>query len=200
MGRPKGSKNKFHSSVTLNCGVCKKEFQVAAGRGETAKFCSQNCYSKMKTGNFLNTRNKKRVCRICGTHFIGTSNEAYCSRKCKRETTLAKNKPRMTRLCEQCGSPFTIMKWQRYKTLYCSRMCRLLVKPFGVYANGFRRAFKKRGWPIDRCQWCGYNEHPEILGFHHKDRNRKNNALENIALVCPNCHALEHGHFINHPV
>ena len=42
-----------------------------------------------------------------------------------------------------------------------------------------------------RCERCRYNKH-EILQAHHKDRNTNNNELENLELICPNCHAEEH--------
>jgi hypothetical protein len=47
---------------------------------------------------------------------------------------------------------------------------------------------KKRG---EKCERCGYGK-PEILQIHHKDRDRKNNNLSNLELICPNCHCMEH--------
>ena len=41
------------------------------------------------------------------------------------------------------------------------------------------------------CERCGYTQY-EILQVHHKDRNRENNELLNLELICPNCHASEH--------
>lgn len=41
------------------------------------------------------------------------------------------------------------------------------------------------------CERCGYNK-KEILHVHHKDRDRNNNGLENLELICPNCHYEEH--------
>lgn len=41
------------------------------------------------------------------------------------------------------------------------------------------------------CQRCGYKLH-QILQIHHKDRNPANNELDNLELLCPNCHAKEH--------
>lgn len=41
------------------------------------------------------------------------------------------------------------------------------------------------------CEKCDYNKY-EILHVHHKDRNRKNNELSNLELICPNCHFEEH--------
>lgn len=41
------------------------------------------------------------------------------------------------------------------------------------------------------CARCGYARF-EILQIHHKDRDRKNNSLDNLELICPNCHCIEH--------
>jgi len=65
----------------------------------------------------------------------------------------------------------------------------------------FIKSYKKD----KRCELCGYNKYPEILQFHHKDRNLKNEGvnvlmktLKNLDLIkseikkciilCPNCH------------
>ena len=42
-----------------------------------------------------------------------------------------------------------------------------------------------------KCERCDYNKF-EILQVHHKDKNRNNNELDNLALICPNCHYEEH--------
>ena len=51
---------------------------------------------------------------------------------------------------------------------------------------------------ITQCQRCGYNNEPLILGIHHKDRNRHNNDISNLEILCPNCHSLEHLKHIAH--
>lgn len=50
------------------------------------------------------------------------------------------------------------------------------------------RLLKNRGI---NCERCGYSK-LEILQVHHRDRNRSNNRLSNLELVCPNCHYEEH--------
>jgi 5-methylcytosine-specific restriction endonuclease McrA len=50
------------------------------------------------------------------------------------------------------------------------------------------RLLKLRG---NICERCGYNR-IEILQVHHKDKNSKNNILDNLELICPNCHFEEH--------
>ncbi|MCM2338984.1 MAG: HNH endonuclease [Burkholderiales bacterium] len=42
-----------------------------------------------------------------------------------------------------------------------------------------------------KCEKCNYDKY-QILEVHHKNRNRKNNEIENLELICPNCHAEEH--------
>jgi hypothetical protein len=51
----------------------------------------------------------------------------------------------------------------------------------------------REGYKEHRCQNCG-NTHwlngPIPLELHHLDGNRTKNALHNLVLLCPNCHAL----------
>lgn len=44
-----------------------------------------------------------------------------------------------------------------------------------------------------KCECCGLTEwldKPIVLEVHHQDGNHLNNELENLKLLCPNCHAL----------
>lgn len=50
------------------------------------------------------------------------------------------------------------------------------------------RLLKVRGKNCERCKYDKW----EILQVHHKDRDRNNNNLENLELICPNCHYSEH--------
>ena len=42
-----------------------------------------------------------------------------------------------------------------------------------------------------KCERCSYEKF-EILQVHHRNRNRKDNAIDNLELICPNCHYEEH--------
>jgi hypothetical protein len=44
--------------------------------------------------------------------------------------------------------------------------------------------------PCYECQLTGWKGRPIPLELEHRDDDRKNNALENLTLLCPNCHAL----------
>lgn len=43
-----------------------------------------------------------------------------------------------------------------------------------------------------KCERCGFDAYPNIVQVHHVDRNRKHNVAENLMLLCPNCHEIEH--------
>ncbi len=58
-----------------------------------------------------------------------------------------------------------------------------------AYSTGLKiRLLSERG---SSCQRCNFPK-TEILIVHHKDRDRTNNNLKNLELICPNCHAEEH--------
>lgn len=47
---------------------------------------------------------------------------------------------------------------------------------------------------IDKCARCGYNEFLCSLQVHHEDGDRNNNDIDNLILLCANCHiALRYG-------
>lgn len=42
------------------------------------------------------------------------------------------------------------------------------------------------------CELCGitkWNDKDIVFQLHHKDGNHKNNTIENLVLLCPNCHS-----------
>jgi len=50
------------------------------------------------------------------------------------------------------------------------------------------RLLKSRG---KKCERCGFEEY-QILQVHHKDKDKNNNKLDNLEILCPNCHSREH--------
>lgn len=117
----------------------------------------------------------------------------FCSQKCYGQS-LRKESP-----CLICKTP--ILAGMNKKT--CSRKCAnvhrigiryKIGRPKDVVASQKslkQRLLRERG---NKCERCDYSEY-SILQMHHKDRNRENNVLSNLELVCPNCHYVEH--FLN---
>ncbi len=142
-------------------------------------------------------RNPNTKCSVCGhpiyrrpVELLQSEGRAYCTQRCYGLAT-RKEKP-----CVVCAKP--ILSSMHRKT--CSRGC----------ANTHRAGIKyKIGSPRDKvkdqrsiklrliaargkvCERCGFDK-VEILHVHHKNRDRTNNLLENLELICPNCHYTEH--------
>jgi hypothetical protein len=66
---------------------------------------------------------------------------------------------------------------------------------YGKYENTHRlriRLIKEglKGKECENCKNFTWQDREIPLELHHKDGNRMNNTIENIQLLCPNCHAL----------
>ena len=50
----------------------------------------------------------------------------------------------------------------------------------------------KEGIKENKCEICGitkWNGKPLVMQLHHIDGNNKNNSLDNLQMLCPNCHS-----------
>lgn len=178
---------------TLKCEICKKEVYVPHYRVKSFKYCDRKCQRaahEMKDMHLLK-------CSICQTDFsvplIRKYRAKYCSRSCYYKAMAKLGSIEVQ--CKQCDESFK--KSPSNDKLFCSRECRNLFersnnKYTSKTAHGLRNFFKRRGW-IKACEICGYSLHLEILAIHHKDRNRGNNDISNLIVLCPNCHSIEHG-------
>ncbi len=181
--------SKPFSGKTINCLSCNKEFYVPLNRIEMAKYCSRKCKDKHCTIRI------KANCKICDKEFEHISarcNKAkYCSRKCYHKGQLKNGT--VTFECHHCDKEFKGSPSHIGKRKYCSIQCTKKEnhKTFKPNYTTVRKAMLARGL-ISKCERCGYEEQPLILGVHHKDRNRHNNEMSNLEILCPNCHSLEH--------
>lgn len=143
------------------------------------------------------TRKPNTVCIVCGSPTYkrpavlqSNNGRSYCSMSCYGRSCRKENP------CVVCQKP--ILASKNKKT--CSRSCANKHRAGLTYISEERRdkvissqalkarLMKARG---KACERCGYNKH-EILNIHHKNRDRKNNDLSNLELICPNCHMEEH--------
>lgn len=59
-------------------------------------------------------------------------------------------------------------------------------------SNKLRIRLISEGYKEHRCEICGlseWNGKPIPIELHHKDGNTRNNSLDNLQIVCLNCHA-----------
>ena len=139
-----------------------------------------------------------RDCQICARTFYVQPNRLdtakYCSRACYQKGQMGKDTIEVA--CMVCGNVRRRPKSHlRYKTYTCSLKCRSIANRLETpkskkYSNV--RKWLARNGKMERCELCGYDEESRILVIHHKNRNRHDNALNNLRCLCPNCHALEH--------
>jgi len=145
----------------------------------------------------LYKRNPNTPCLICKkpiyrrpSEIEASKNRVFCSQICYG-ISLRKEIP-----CVVCGK--LILRGFNKKT--CSRSCANINRAGIKYKIGSPkdkvksqkilklRLIESRGRKCERCDYDRY----EILQIHHIDRNTNNNSLENLLLVCPNCHYEEH--------
>ncbi len=63
-----------------------------------------------------------------------------------------------------------------------------------VKSNTLKQKLFRDGIKEYKCELCGLNtwlDGPIPLELHHKDGNHYNNNLDNLQILCPNCHALQ---------
>ena len=125
--------------------------------------CSRSCASKHLKGGKRKVPYVKSVCPICGTAYERTLNEAEKGRKATCSYACGIEATRRTHLKDPNGYP-TTRQGQRDMALQL-RQC---------------------------CDNCGWDNIIDILVIHHVDHNLRNGDPENISLLCPNCHAIEH--------
>jgi 5-methylcytosine-specific restriction endonuclease McrA len=152
----------------------------------------------------------KLDCAYCGSSFLhprykGPKYRArkYCSVECRRQAT----SPKIYDLkCDTCGIMFKRSQSNLSKSKsglrFCSRKCKdeaqrlesnnpeIHPPHYGTGVGPYREvAFRHHP---SKCNRCGYDEHVGILKVHHRNRDRSNSDPENLEILCPNCHDLEH--------
>jgi len=136
-------------------------------------------------------------CKICNKDIYRRPNQlakgdVYCGQECYGKSCA------IMIACSICGTEFN--KGLNKKT--CSRACANKLR-IGSKYNGRplkdkvknskalkERLIKLRG---SFCERCGFTN-TKILNVHHKIRRADggSNDIENLELICPNCHAEEH--------
>ena len=189
-------KKRIHAAKDLACEVCATIVKaVPFYRQVTFKTCSRRCTAILSARQ----QDREKRCEMCGASFMVSSARAdtakFCSNACKGKAYAGRGRTEFE--CQHCHKLFNAPKSTKRK--FCSRDCigkasKLIWRPtFTAARNNIIRS-----GGLERCNRCGYSEHPEILGVHHKDRDHTNNTPDNLEVLCPICHSLEHKRHIAH--
>ncbi len=148
------------------------------------------------------------ACARCGKEFYAKPYwlkkgwGKYCSADCHHLATRTGE----YKTCHVCGTVTYKTKKQlrgsKSGFFFCSKSCQTKWRNqvfIGEKHANFKtgefvyRAVMERNKVPKKCKLCKTEDH-RVLAVHHIDRNRKNNALENLVWLCHNCHFLVHHH------
>ena len=90
-------------------------------------------------------------------------------------------------------SHFHGQAWNRGKKIGPKRPVETyLVENRLVQSNSLKKRLLTEGLKHHKCECCGiteWNGQPAPIELDHIDGNRYNNTIENLRILCPNCHA-----------
>jgi predicted nucleic acid-binding Zn ribbon protein len=131
-----------------------------------------------------------RLCKYCNAALpYEKRKNIFCSHKCSKKfynnvMGYGQN------TCKRCGTPCNAAN------VFCSRRCKSMFdaelklasgSPVGNYTIK-TYLIHTRGHKCEKCNNTSWMNNPIPLECHHKDGNRNNNTVENVEIVCPNCH------------
>jgi hypothetical protein len=136
---------------------------------------------------------------LCGNPFLTRADQP--GRFCTRRYAYLARRTRRILTCCSCGTtierPPARLRSKNH-LYFCTRQCKdkgqrlasglaALHPPHYGTGNAYRKTFLA-AVPNVRCARCAYSEFPEAVEIHHLDHNRRNNAPDNLAPLCANCH------------
>ena len=154
-----------HEAAARRCGCCGTLLTYEKRRN---KFCSHSCAAAINNQGIVRNgiaRERRTHCLRCGEQISGAG-YLYCSKACASTHRADKFAERLVSNSPDVGH--------------------------GSPASVRRHLIKLRG---EQCEECGWNKRHPItdrvpLEVDHVDGNYKNNRMENLKLLCPNCHSL----------
>ncbi len=150
------------------CLICKIDFYVKPSQQKRGwgKFCSINCRSRSQY------KGKDVRCFICNKEIYRAPKDLKNSKS---------NKFFCGKSCQTIWRNQILFSGENHANWKHGR-------------SAYRRILKASG-KVQICNLCGIKD-IRVLAVHHKDKNRKNNAVGNLIWLCHNCHYLIH-HYIN---
>ena len=157
-----------------------------------------------KCSNYIKKR-EEIICLGCGEKFndIKSNKRKFCSKSCNASYNNKLRNKIECKVCLNCSKE--LKKDQHYKVRkYCNHICQNLYRrksineriengDISLYEKNYKKyLIEKYG---EKCMECSWDKiHPKTgvvpIQLEHIDGNSINNNLDNLKLLCPNCHSL----------
>lgn len=205
--------------INLECKVCAKTFEKSeseykrqSSKGRSYFFCSLKCSTVFQRNvETLKVREKYELnpnkCIKCGK-VLSYEQRMYmtCGHSCGTQLAhdtkhfskkYVKHGRYKTKPCKQCGC--------NTRSIFCNKVCEscykrnqtLIKLKNGEYigkhtsTNSLRRSLIiERGHKCETCKIDNWQGSPVNLTLHHVDGDANNNTIENLKLLCWNCHSM----------
>jgi hypothetical protein len=157
------------SKTKINCLNCGKEImvenkEIKRGYG---KFCDRKCSANYNSKHMSQPINNS-ICALCGKHFY------------KSESTKSKSKSGLFFCCRK----------HKDEAQKIGGIKEIMPAHYDSSVYDYRKIAFREKLPI--CERCGYCTNIAAIVVHHKDKDRTNNDISNLEILCCNCHAIEH--------
>lgn len=201
------------------CLNCSKFFDKKYSKWSNGNYCSLFCARSFAHKNENKLRTKFINCIICGKLFevnIRSIINRKCN-DCKiknipksfisKENIIEalKTATSMCSVARQLNVHYkTLKKYAKIYNLWCPNQSGKKVDHFdlkgllsgniisNIHSNTLKEKLYKYGYKENKCEMCGiyeWNNKPIHCALHHIDGNSHNNKLENLKILCPNCHS-----------
>jgi hypothetical protein len=180
----------------------KKMTRSESGKLGAVKSAERARAEKQKRVDEYNSNPK--LCRECSTplsYEASKNHRVYCNSSCAASyNNKRRAKTLEEKLAKDCVNPECNEKILARRT-YCSSPCmgrhrrRQAIEAAASQGVGTAPTFKRlllethgeKCWECGESEWLG---HPIPLELEHVDGNSENNSLDNLKILCCNCHAL----------
>lgn len=179
-------KTKKYRNHKFSCKQCNKIYVPKCHKKiGTTEFCSRKCVCE-----YLSKNKITKKCISCKKKFncslLQQNKAKTCSQKCYDDYRYNQ----IVGVCEWCDIPVKRRTISIRKKMFCSKIC---AGSYKTYFSEPKYYGKKKIWFNIKnnikifCEKCNL-EDIDVITIHHIDNNRKNNEINNLMLLCYNCH------------
>ena len=191
--------NKLKLIELINDGLTNKEISLILNVSRATVVRSKTFYN-LRSKSALKKHEAKK-CLNCEKEFDSLKNEKrkFCCSKCSGKFT--NNQRKIVKKCLNCKTTINVNGYTIKK--FCSTKCHKEFEEkirFNKIENNEKVGnrtlklylIKKYGNKCMECGWCEVNKKSGKvpIELEHIDGNSDNNNLQNLKLLCPNCHSL----------